>query len=139
MTIVPDEFNTRIALLKRVQPELVEIHYKSGCVFTTEDVADVQIARFKMMGARPYATLTIIPEDVEFTLENIRVDHTAPERGMGRVTATAIVARSVMIERITHIYFNHFPQLQQVLITQDEGEARKWVQVQLKELGLTGS
>lgn len=139
MTIVPTESETRIAVLKRVRPDLLEIHYRPGSTFTPQDVAEVQDKRRSMMGERSYATLTIIPEDADFTLETMRVDHSGADRGSGRVIATAIVVRSTLIERLTHVYFNYYPQFQRLLVTDSEEEARKWMEAQLEEIGRTGS
>jgi hypothetical protein len=139
MTLEPREVDTRIATLKRVRPELLEIHYKPGAVFEAEDVAEVQAARRSMMGGRPYATFTIIPEDTDFSMESMRVDHSAADRSMSQILATAIVVKSSLIERLTHVYFKFFPQLQRVLVTDNEAEARTWMERQLNEIANTGS
>lgn len=139
MTLEPREADTAIATLIRVQPDLLEIRYKPGGLFATEQLAEVQQKRRTMMGDRPYATLTIIPADMDFSLETMRVDHAGPDRSSGSIVATAVVAKASMIERLTHVYFKYFPQLQRVLITPDEAEGRAWVKAQLEEIAETGS
>lgn len=139
MTIVPEEAETRIATLKRTRPDLLEMHYKTGIVFATEDIAEVQEKRRTMMGTRPYATLTIIPKDVDFDLDSMRVDHGGQDRSMGQIIATAIVAHDKTLERLTHVYLKYFPHMQHVLVTSDEDEARAWVEAQLQGATGTGS
>lgn len=139
MTIVPIEADTRIATLTCARPDLLEIHYKAGVLFTPESVTEVQAARRRMMGDRSYATFTVIPTDADFTLETMREDHGDGDRGQGRILASAIVIHSSMIERLTHVYFKYFPQLQRVLVTDDEAEARAWMTAQLEEISRTGS
>ncbi|MBK9762827.1 MAG: hypothetical protein IPO87_05565 [Flavobacteriales bacterium] len=124
MTLEPSEFDTRIATLVRVSNELLEIRYKPGTVFITEDVAEVQSMRRTIMGSAPYATLTIIPEDTDFSMESMRTDHAGADRSESQIIATAIVAKSTLIERLTNVYLNFFPQLQRMLVTDNEAEAR---------------
>ena len=139
MTLEPSEFDTRIATLIRVSNELLEIRYKPGTVFITEDVAEVQAMRRTIMGSKSYSTLTIIPEDTDFSMESMRTDHAGPDRSESQIVATAIVAKSTLIERLTNVYFKFFPQLQRVLVTDNEAEARVWMERQLKEIAETGS
>lgn len=139
MTLEPSEFETRIATLFRVSNELLEIHYKPGTVFITEDVADVQAMRRSIMGNTPYATLTIIPEDADFNMESMRTDHAGADRSESQIIATAIVAKSTLMERLTNVYFKFFPQLHRVLITDNEAEARAWMERQLTEIANTAS
>ena len=139
MTLEPREFDTRIATLVRVSNELLEIRYKPGTVFITEDVAEVQSMRRTIMGSAPYATLTIIPEDTDFSMESMRTDHAGADRSESQIIATAIVAKSTLIERLTNVYLNFFPQLQRMLVTDNEAEARAWMEQQLTEIASTGS
>lgn len=139
MTIEPQEVDTAIATLIRVRPDLLEIRYKAGIVFTAAAVTEVQQQRRRMMGARPYATFTLIPEDTDFQMDSMRTDQTAEDRSRSQLLATAIVVGSTMIERLTHVYLTYFPQLQRVLVTDNEQEARAWMDAQLEELSNTGS
>lgn|GEM_PF-3930644 len=83
--------------------QLLEIHCKPGTVFILEDVAEVRAMRRTIMGTLPYATLTIIPEDSDLSMESMRTDHADADRIMGRIIATAIVAKFTLIERLTHV------------------------------------
>jgi hypothetical protein len=139
MTLEPQEVTTTIAKLVRVRKDLIEINYTPGCVLVPEHMTEVQEARRRMMGKQPYGMLTIIPEDVDFDMGAMRMDHLAPDRSMGQVVATAVVARSNMIERLIHVYFKHFPQLHRILVTDKEDEARAWLATQMEEIANTGS
>ena len=139
MTLEPREVDTRIATLKRVAPDLLEIHYKVGHVFDPDGLAVVQETRRKMMGGASYATLTFIPLDMDFTLDTMRIDHAGPDRSEGQILATAIVTEANMIERLIQVYFKYFPQLHRILVTDKEDEARAWITAQLAEIASTGS
>ena len=139
MTIEPREASTTIATLLCARPDLLEITYHAGCVLSTAHVAEVQEMRRRMMGDRTYGTLTIIPDDVDFTLDSMRTDHAGPDRSLGRIVATAIVTRAGMIERLIQVYFKYFPQMQRIHVTDNEAEARAWMNAQLEEIANTGS
>jgi hypothetical protein len=108
-------------------------------VLSLEHLAEVQELRRSMMGSASYGTFTIIPEDVDFHMDAMRVDHLGPERTQGRVVATAVVAKASLIERLTHVYFKYYPQLQRILVTDNEDEARAWISAQLEASAETGS
>ncbi len=139
MTIVPTVVETPLATLRCTRPDLLEIEYRPGVVFTPHEVAQVQAARRQMMGERHYATFSVIPGDADFTLATLQEDHSAADRGKGKVLASAILVHSAMIQRLTHVYFKHHPQLQHLLITDNEAEARAWIEEQLRTASPTGS
>src|SRR4029450_4035789 len=113
------ERRTSIARLTRVRPDLVEIRYDAGCTLGGPELAEVQEARRELMGDRPYATLTIIPGDVDFQLAAMNGDHAKVNRSQGLLIATAVVCRANMIEMLTKLYFSYFPQMHRVHVTDD--------------------
>lgn len=139
MTFVPTEHHTSIATLKVVSPQLIEIHYDEHIVFHVKAVAEVQAKRRELMGTRAYATLTIIPESVDFHLDAMATDQGKVDRVDGQLLASAIVAKANLIQRLTDLYFTYFPQLLRLLVTHDEQEARAWMALQLEEIVRTGS
>lgn len=139
MTFEPREHRTSSATLIIVQPDLLEIRYDAGTVFNLKNVGEVQLLRRELMGDRPYATLTIIPEDVDYNLETTHTDQAKADRGEGRLLASAIVAKASMIQMLTKLYFSYFPQLHRILVTDDVEDARQWLDQQMKEIGRTGS
>lgn len=139
MTFEPREYRTSSATLIIVQPDLLEIRYDAGTIFNLKNVGEVQLLRRELMGDRSYATLTIIPEDVDYNLETTRTDQAKADHGEGRLLASAIVAKASMIQMLTKLYFSYFPQLHRILVTDDLDSARHWLVQQMKEIGRTGS
>lgn len=139
MTLEPREHRTSIATLLRTRTDLLEIHYHAGTTMTVTDLAEVQGKRREMMGAARYGTLTIIPEDVDFQMNTMKVDHAAPDRSMAQIMATAVVAHGTMIEMLTKLYFSYYPPLHRILVTDNEREARLWLDAQLEQAASTGS
>ncbi len=134
MTVESPEVRTTIATLVRVQPDLLEVRYNKGCLLTPEHLTEVQETRRRIMGDQQYAMLTIIPKDVDFSLNAMEKDYLAEDRSMGLVLATAIVAKANMIEQLLEIYFKYYPQPHRVLVTDKEAKARRWLKSQLAEI-----
>ncbi|MBK8341542.1 MAG: hypothetical protein IPK99_16905 [Flavobacteriales bacterium] len=139
MTIEPREFHTAIATLTRVRTDLVEIHYKPGCTLAIPEMAEVQAMRRGIMGTTPYGMITFIPGDIDFELPTMQVDHLETDRKEGQVIATAVVARANMVELLVKLYFSYFPQLHRIRVTDNEQEARAWLDAQMEESTRTGS
>lgn len=132
MTVAPKEHRTPIATLRVVSPQLIEIHYDEGCMFRADAVAEVQAKRRELMGNTPYATLTIIPEDVDYNLDTMSRDQGKADHAESQVMALAVVVGASMIEMLTRLYLSYYPQLQRTLVTQDEAVARAWLAEQVK-------
>lgn len=139
MTIEPTERETSIAFLVRQRPDHLEVNYKPGCVLSSRGVAEVQAVRRDLMGNTPYGMLSIIPEDADFELSAMNVDHMAQDRKEGALLAVAVVTRANMIEMVLKLYFSYFPQMSRILVTDREPEARAWLDAQLREIANTGS
>lgn len=139
MTLEPREHHASIATIRVMGNGLVEIHYHPGIVFNVANVTEVQALRRQVMGDRPYATLTFIPEDVDFQMETMQHDHGRADRAQSQLLASAVVVKASMIEMLTKLWFSYFPQLHRVLVTDNEAEARRWMDVQLLEIARTGS
>lgn len=139
MTLEPREHHTEIAKLIVVSSDLVEIHYHPGIVFNAKAVAEVQEKRRAVMGNRPYATLTIIPEDVDYSMDTMGKDQGKADRTQSQLLASAVVTKASMIEMLTKLYFSYFPQLHRILVTDDENAARTWLEKQMAEIERTGS
>ena len=139
MTFEQREHETNIATLIVISPDLVEIHYHPGIVVNAKAVGEVQMKRREVMGNRSYATLTIIPEDVDYNMDAMGQDHGKLDRTQSQLLATAVVAKASMIEMLTKLYFSYFPQLHRIYVTDDEQAARAWLELQMEEIARTGS
>lgn len=139
MTIAGRVIDAGIATLTVVPPDLVEVRYHSGIVFSPENVGVVQAKRRELMGTRPHATLTFIPENVDFELETMRQDHGRGDRTESQLLATAVVVGSSMLDMLTKLYFSYFPPLHRVLVTDNEAEARAWLKERMAGIAGTGS
>jgi len=139
MTFEPREYRTTIATLSRQRPDLLEIHYDAGATLTIATMTEVQEMRRLIMEQAQYGMLTIVPEDVDFQMNTMKVDHLAADRSQAQVMATAVVAKANMVEMLVKLYFSYYPALHRILVTDNESEARTWLNVQLEEVALTGS
>lgn len=139
MTIEHRETRTSIAHMTRVRPDYLEVVYLSGCKLSTASLKEVRDARRELMGNTPYAMFSILPDDIDFELGAMSVDHLADDRRDGNFLAIAVVTRTNMIEMILKLYFSYYPLLTRLLVTDKEAEARAWMDAQFNELGMSGS
>jgi hypothetical protein len=134
----PREKDTTIATLVRVRPDLLEVRYKPGCMLSTINLGEVAVARRDLMGRSPYGMFSVLPEDADFELKAMNVDHLAEDRRDGLMVAIALVAPANMIEMLLKLYFSYYPLLKRILVNDDEQQARAWIEAQLEE-ARTGS
>lgn len=126
---------TTIATLRRIRPDLVEVRYDAGCTLTPALMSEVQSARRRIMGDAHYGMITLLPPDVDFELPAMHTDHLKEDKEEQRVLAIAVVAEANMLEMLVKLYFSYYPQKQRVHVTDNEVEARAWLDAQLTELG----
>ncbi len=138
MTIAPSERKTSITHMVRVRPDYLEVVYTRGCTLTAVSLKEIRDARRELMGNTPYAMLSLLPEDIDFELGAMNVDHLAEDRRDGNFLAIAVVTRTNMIEMVLKLYFSYYPLLTRLLVTDKEAEARAWLDAQFKELGRAG-
>ncbi len=133
MTIAFEEerFETSIATIVRTRPNLMEVRYKPGCTMDMDGVKEIHEVRARVFGSRPYASLSLIPEDVDFRLDITQKDHYSVNRSNDPLGAWAVVSRGAMLDMIAKLYFSYFPQTFPVLTTSNEEEARAWIDAQL--------
>lgn len=124
------EVTTAIARLTRLRADLVEVHYFPGCTLSTIALAEVARARRELMGAHPYAMLSVLPPDVDFELNAMNVDHLREDREEGLLLAIAVVVSANMIEMVRKLYFSYYPWLRRILVTDKMDEARGWIEDQ---------
>lgn len=138
-TLEPREYGTGIATLIVINRDLVEIHNRTGIVFDPKSVAEVRMKRREVMCDRPYATLTLIPEEVDFNPESMPQDQGHADRTESRLLASAVVCRSRMIGMRTKSYFSYCPRSHRILVTDDERTARMWLEERSAGIAGTGS
>lgn len=126
--------DTTIATFHRIAPDHLEAIYKPGCVLGRSELREVGHTRRELMGGARYAMLSILPEDCDFTMQALADDHLASDREESKLWAMAVVARASLMETIVKLHFGHFPWHERMLITQNEQEARTWIDAQLKAL-----
>ena len=139
MTIEPREVLTSVAILKRMRPDHIEVHYLPGTMLNTVALAEVQKARRELMGTAPYSLLSFIPEDVDYAKGAMGVDHMDADRKEGALLAIAVVAHAHMMELMLKLYFSYYPQLNRIHVTPSEAKARAWLKAQMEQIAQTGS
>jgi hypothetical protein len=118
---------TRLAILERVSPELLEVRFKPGQKIDLSGLHDILLERQRMCNGEPYDVLAIIPPDTDFEMNVMTQDH---YRGLGLERCTrkvAWAASDMLSERMASLYFAYFPQPFPTRVFSDEAEARQWL------------
>lgn len=126
--------DTSIATLHRIRPDYLEVIYKPRCVLSTRALAEVGHARRELMDRSGYGALSLIPEDADFEMSAMHVDHFATDREQGTLLAMAVVAYGYMIEVMLRSYFSSYPGLKRILVSDSEAAARTWLRQQFAEI-----
>jgi hypothetical protein len=126
---------TRVADVVLARPDLIEIRFKSGMMLDMAAIRELTEARMQLIGNKPHASLSLMPDDVDFELAVTKVDHYAISRASDPLLAVAVVARGPMLDLVARLYFSYFPQAFPVLTTSDEHEARAWIDARLEKVG----
>jgi hypothetical protein len=122
---------TRLARIVRTRRDLMEIRYKPGVTMDIAGVKEIHGVRKHLFGDQPHASISLIPDDVDFELAVTQQDHYSANRSSDPLFASAVVARGSLLDMIAKLYFSYFPQTFPVLTTNDEVEARAWIAAQL--------
>lgn len=117
-----------------VAPGFIEQRFHEHVRIDLPGFQENKVARLELAAGRTCVMLSIIPKDMDFDVKVTRVDHFAPERGADTLKALAVVVNDNMFEMVSKLYFSYFPQVFRTLVTDDEKEARTWLQAQLAEL-----
>lgn len=119
------------AVVTRARPDLVEARMKPGATITVDGLHAVYAARKKLCGTAPHAMLFVATESVGFDMDTMHHEYI---QGEDAVVAIAVVLHATVMEMLTKLYFTYFPQRFQTFATNDEAEARAWIEAQLASI-----
>jgi hypothetical protein len=105
---------------------VLEIHFKQEVKLGVKNVQEVLDTRQRICGDRRYLVLVTLPEDIDFDLNVLSLDH-YQHRNMELCTyAVAWEAGSSMNEKLVDLFYRHFPQPFPVHTFRSHAEAREW-------------
>jgi hypothetical protein len=122
---------TSVAHIIRLRPDLLEVRYNPGVLLDMAAVKEIHAVRMQLFGDQPYANISILPDDIRFDPQILKVDHYVEDRPRDPLIAWAVVACSTVGELVARNYFSRFPQDFPVITCADENEARAWIEAQL--------
>lgn len=134
MSFTPRTIETRIASMTLAGPGFIIQRFREGTRIDLPGFQENREARFALANGVTCVMLSIIPKDMDFDVNVTNVDHFAPERGQDTLSAVAVVVADNMAEMVSKLYFSYFPQVFRTKVTDNEEEARAWLEVQMVEL-----
>ena len=118
---------TPSAVVERIHPDLVICRYKPGVKVDAKAVRENLDARMSFPGKEPYAVIGIFPQDVDFDMSLLTIDHYADGTFNELTRVLAIVAEGDMFEPIAQLYFAYHPTRFASRVFPSEKEALAWV------------
>lgn len=128
MTTTSSRIDTAIATVERTAPDLIEVRIHPGVTLTVAGIAEILQARQRLADGEPLlALISFPPEDVDFELSMITLDHygTVPVEHFTR--AAAWVTCTPRNDQFCKLYFAYFPSPVPSAIFEDESAARAWL------------
>ena len=122
---------TSIALVERDEEGLIFIRIGEGSKLSVEAFAEILAARKELAQGLPAGVLAIVPEDVDFDIKIMNVDHYEGQNPAAFTKAFAIVTQASLYTRLYELYAAFFKTDFPVKTFGDEASAIAWVREQL--------
>lgn len=129
MTAFTARIETSIAVVERDDQGLIQVRIRPATTLTIVAIAEILEARRRLSEGQPRLVLFVFPpEDVDFELSMITLDHyrTVPVEQFTR--AVAWVTRNSRNDQFCKLYFAYFPSPVPSAIFEEESAARGWLQ-----------
>ena len=118
---------TRAATLEFVSSGLIELRFKPDVKLNAEGMAEVIHAKRTLIANRTVDVLAVFPEDLDFELSLLNIDHHAVNHGCGGAHRLALAAQSTFNKRLSDIYFRYHPRPHPTGVFVTEAAAREWL------------
>ena len=118
---------TRAATLELVSNALIELRFKPDVKLNAECMAEVIHAKRTLIANRTVDVLAVFPENLDFELSLLNIDHHAVNHGCGGAHRLALAAQSTFNKRLSDIYFRYHPRPHPTGVFATEADARKWL------------
>lgn len=127
-----NRIETASAVVERVNDDLVICRYKPGVIVDASAVQANLDARKSFPGSAPYAVIGIFPEDIDFDMTLLNMDHYGDRAMDDETRVLAIVAEGRMFEQIAQLYFAYHPTHFPNQVFMHLADALVWVNEQLE-------
>jgi hypothetical protein len=122
-----EKVETASAIIERVNPGLVICRYKPGVKLLAATVAENLKARMSFPGVEPYAVIGVFPEDLDFDMSVLKMDHYSGIALNQMTQMLAIVAEGDLFDTIAQLYLALNPTRFESNVFRTEAEALDWV------------
>lgn len=122
---------TSIARVERDEEGLIFLRIREGTKLSVEAFAEILAARKELARGRSSGVIAIVPEDVDFDIRIMNVDHYEGQNAAAFTKAFAIVTRASLYTRLYELYAAYFKTDFPVKTFGDEASALPWVREQL--------
>ncbi len=123
--------DTELATVERAEADLIHIRIRPGAKLTVEGFAEVLAARKTLARETQACVIAIVPDDIDFELDIMNVDHYAEVNASAFTKVFAIVTRADFHKQLCALYTAYFMTVFPLRVFDDESAARAWVQEHL--------
>ncbi|MEO8589520.1 MAG: hypothetical protein ABI432_09140 [Flavobacteriales bacterium] len=118
---------TSLAVVDRTDDGVIFIRIQAGVKLSVEGFGEILAARKELAEGRPAGVVALVPEDVDFDIRIMNVDHYEGKEAATFTAAFAIVTRASLYTRLYELYAAFFKTDFPVKTFHDEAEAVGWV------------
>lgn len=111
--------------------DVVEVRFKPDARVDQAGMAEIVRTKHELCATRAADILMVIPEDLDFELTVLAVNHREAYGGCGLSRRLAVAASSTFNQRLMNIYFRYHPREEETAVFVEESDARAWLAGQL--------
>ncbi|MBP6699328.1 MAG: STAS/SEC14 domain-containing protein [Flavobacteriales bacterium] len=119
--------DTELATVERGETDLIHIRVRPGAKLTVNGFAEILAARKALARDKPAGVIAIIPDDIDFELAIMNVDHHAGTNASTFTKVFAIVTQANLHKQLCALYSAFFTTDFPLRTFDDEAVARAWV------------
>ncbi len=123
----PQLIETKAAVLERTGARMVEVRFKPDVKLDAEGLGEIVHAKQELCATEEADILVLLPQELDFDLNVLAIDHREVNRGCGLSRRLALAASSPFNERLASIYFRYHPREEETAVFIDEADARAWL------------
>lgn len=123
----PRTIDTEMALIERDEHGIIRIRVKQGQLLSVKGFGESIVARRELAEGKPARVIALVPEDTDFEIGIMSMDHYDKVDAAAFTKAFAIVTDTSLFVRMYAIYNNYFKLTFPVKIFATEAEALAWL------------
>lgn len=124
--------DTSLAVVELSADGIVRLRIKPGSKLTVASFREVFVARRAISGGVRRGVIAFVPDDMDFEIQVVNMDHYADDDAASFTAAFAIVTSASLYRRLLSLYISYFKPAFPTGAFSDEASALEWVRQHLQ-------